>query len=122
MSTEKIPRQQYTQEQVGQALKLRAEGFAWKDIIIRLGIPKKRLNSFQATISNIKAERRTLENKRVVYKAERSRLAEAYLNSDISIAELARRNGVSKRAMNRKLGMEGARPDVRAELKQEVKT
>lgn len=122
MAEEKISRQQYTQEQIELALSLRADGFAWKDIIKRLGIPEKRQSSFQATISNIKAERRTLENKRVGYKAERTRLAEEYLNSDITIAELARRNGVSKRAMNRKLGLEGVGPDVRIELKQEVKT
>jgi transposase-like protein len=113
MTEEKIPRQQYTQEQIDRALSLRAEGFAWKEIMVRLGIPEKRSASFQVTISNIKANRRTPENKIVQYKAERSRLAEEYLNSDISIAELARRNGISKRAMNRKLALEGVGPDVR---------
>lgn len=121
MVEERISRQQYTKEQIDRALSLREEGFAWKDIVVRLGIPMERQNSLQATISNIKAKRRTLENKRVGYKAERARLAEEYLNSDISIAELARKNGVSKRAMNRKLGLEGVGPDVRQELKQVVK-
>lgn len=101
------------EEVVLKILRMDAEGLRHSIIAERFGISP---NSISVLISKIRNRHRGLTTKRNEWEEERTALADQYLSTNITQAQLARERRTTMSALHKRLAREGVDKTVRDEL------